>query len=55
MSSKHTLTFGQLMHLALDLKQYVVSIVPPNSQLTPLQGPPFDVGSIAIDLHMAVI
>jgi hypothetical protein len=46
---KHTLTFGQFMDLALDLKQYVVSKVSRNSQPTHLQG------SIAIFLHMAII
>jgi hypothetical protein len=55
LSSKHIFTLGQLMHLALDLKQYVVSIVFPNSQPTLLQNPPFDVGSIAIDLQMVII
>jgi hypothetical protein len=55
MSSKLTLTLGQFMHLALDLKQYVVFRVSPNSQATHLQGPPFDVCSIAIDPRMAII
>jgi hypothetical protein len=55
LSSKHILTFGQLMHLALDLKQYVVSKVSPNSQPTHPQAPPFDVRSVIINPHMVVI
>jgi len=55
LSSKHIFTLGQLMHLAFDLKQYVVSIVFPDSQPTLLQDPPSDVGSIAIDLQMVII
>jgi hypothetical protein len=55
MSSKLTITLGQLMHLALDLIQYVVSRISPSSQPTHPQGPPFDVGLVAIDLHMVVI
>jgi len=43
------------MHLAPDLKQYVVSTVFSNSQPTLFQDPPSDVGSITIDLHMAII
>jgi hypothetical protein len=38
------------MHLAFDLKQYVVSRVFPSSQPTHLQTPPYDVGSMAIIL-----
>ncbi len=52
LNSKHTLTLGQFMHLALDLKQYVVSTIFPKSQPTLLQDPPFDVGSIAINFHI---
>jgi hypothetical protein len=33
----------------------MASIISPSSQPTHLQGPPFDVGSIVIDLHMVVI
>jgi hypothetical protein len=43
------------MHLALDLKWYVVSKVYHSSQPTPLQGPPSNVVSITIDLHMVII
>jgi hypothetical protein len=43
------------MHLALDLKEYVASKVSPSSQPTHLQGPPSNVCSIVIDLHMAII
>ncbi len=53
LSSKHTLTFGQFMHLAPNLKQYVVSRISSNSQPTHLQGPPFYVGLVAIFLHKA--
>ncbi len=53
--SKHTLTLGQLMHLAPYLKQYVVSRVSPNSQPTNPQAPPSDVGSIIINRHMAIV
>jgi len=53
MSSKDIFTFGQLMHLALDFKQYLVFKVSSNNQPTHLQGPPFYVGSIAIFLHRA--
>jgi hypothetical protein len=31
------------------------SIISPNNQPTHLQGPPFDVSFVAIDLHMATI
>ncbi len=55
LSSKHTLTLGQLMHLAPNLKQYVVSRVLPSSQPTNPQAPPSDVGSITVDPHMAII
>lgn len=53
LSSKHTFTFGQFMHLAPNLKQYMVSKISPNSQPTHLQGPPFYVGLVAIFLHRA--
>jgi hypothetical protein len=43
LSSKHIMTFGQLMHLTLDLKQYVVFKMSPSSQPTHPQAPPFDV------------
>jgi hypothetical protein len=43
------------MHLALDLKQYVVSRVLPSSQPTHPQSPPYDVGLVTIDLHMPII
>jgi hypothetical protein len=43
------------MHLALDLKQYVVSRVSSNSKPTHPQAPPYDVGSIATNPHMAII
>jgi hypothetical protein len=55
LSSKHTLTLGQLMHLALGLKQYAVSKLSPNSQPTNPQAPPCDLGLVTIDLHMAII
>ncbi len=53
--NKHTLTLGQFMHLALYLKQYVISRVSPNIQPTHPQGPPSDVGLVAIDLRMVII
>jgi hypothetical protein len=43
------------MHLALDLKQYVVSRVSPSSHSSYPQAPPFDVGLVTIDPHMVVI
>ncbi len=55
LNNKHTLTLGQLMHLAPDLEQYVVSKVSPSSQPIQLQAPPSDVRLVAIDLHMVVI
>lgn len=42
------------MHLALDLKQSMVFKVFPNSQPTHPQAPPYDVGSIATNPHMAI-
>jgi hypothetical protein len=41
--------------LTPDLKQYVVFEVLPSSKPTHPQAPPFDVGSIIIDPHMAII
>ncbi len=55
LSNEHTLTLGQVMHLALDLKQYVVCRVSPSNEPTHPQASPFDVGLIAIDYHMVVI
>jgi len=55
LNSKHTLTLGQLMHLALDLKQYVVSKMSPSCQLTHPQAPPSNVRSVVINPHMAII
>jgi len=55
LNSKHTLTLGQLMQLILDVKQYMVSKISLNSQPTHLQGPPSNVGLVAIDPHMAII
>jgi len=55
LSNKHTFTIGQLMHLALNLKQYVVSRITLNSQPTHPQGPPSNVSLVTIDPHMAII
>ncbi len=55
LSNEHTLTLGQVMHLAPNLKQYVDSRVFPSSELTHPQASPFDVGLIAINYHMVVI
>jgi hypothetical protein len=55
LSSKHILTLGQLMHLALDLKQYEVSRVFHNNPPTHLQAQLSDVKLITIDPQMAVI
>jgi len=43
------------MHLALNLKQYVVFRVFPNNQPTHLQAPSFDVKLVIIDPQMAII
>jgi hypothetical protein len=43
------------MHLALNLKWYVVSRVSPNSRPTHLQAPPSNVRLVSIDLHMVII
>jgi hypothetical protein len=43
------------MHLALDLKQYMVFKVSPNSQPTHLQGPPSNVRLVVMNPHMVVI
>ncbi len=43
------------MHLAPNLKQYVVSRVLPNNQSTHLQAPPFDVKLVTVDPQMAII
>jgi hypothetical protein len=55
LSSKHIFTLGQLMHMALDLKQYVVSTLFPNNQPIHLQASPFNVKSVTIDPQMVVI
>jgi hypothetical protein len=55
LSSKHIRALGQLMHLAPNLKQYVVSKMSPNNQPTHLQAPPSNVGSIIINPQMAII
>ncbi len=43
------------MHLALDLKQYMVSKVSPSIQPTHLQGPPSNVRLVVMNPHMVVI
>jgi len=43
------------MHLAFNLKLYMVFRVFPNSQPTHPQAPPSNVGLVIIDLHMAII
>jgi len=48
-------TLDQLMHLALDLKQYMFSKVFPNSQPTHLQSPPSNVRLVVMNPHMVVI
>jgi hypothetical protein len=41
--------------LAPDLRQYVVFKVSPSSNPTHPQAPPFDIRSIIVDPHMAII
>jgi len=43
------------MHLAPNLKQYVVYRVLLSSQPNHPQAPPFDVGLVIIDLHKVII
>jgi hypothetical protein len=55
LSNKNTFALGQLMHLAPNLKQYVVSRISLSSHPTHHQAPPFDVGLVGRNLHMEVI
>ncbi len=43
------------MHLAHDLKRYVVSRMLPNDKPTHVQTPPYDVRLVTIDPHMPII
>jgi hypothetical protein len=55
LSGKHFLTLRQVMHLAPDLKQYVVSRISLSNQPTHHQAPPSNVILVTINPHMAVI
>jgi hypothetical protein len=55
LESKHLLYLGQLLKIALDLKQYIVTRLAPRKITIIVLGSNMVIVSVAIDLHMAML